>query len=40
MHIRTVQELMGHSDMRTTMIYTHIVKKNKLGVVSPIDDMG
>ena len=39
MHIRTLQELLEHSDIRTTIIYTHIAKKNKLGVVSPIDDM-
>ena len=37
--IRTVQELLGHSDIRTTMIYTHIAKKNILGVISPFDDL-
>ncbi len=35
--IRTIQELLGHTDVQTTMIYTHIAKKNKLGVRSPID---
>ncbi len=35
--IRTVQELLGHSDVRTTMIYTHVAKRNVLGVRSPLD---
>jgi integron integrase len=35
--IRTVQELLGHSDVRTTMIDTHVLKAGPLGVVSPLD---
>ena len=35
--IRTVQELMGHKDVSTTMIYTHVLNRNKLGVRSPLD---
>ncbi len=35
--IRTIQELLGHADVSTTMIYTHVAKKNKLGVISPLD---
>ena len=35
--IRTVQELLGHSNVQTTMVYTHVAQKNKLGVKSPLD---
>lgn len=35
--IRTVQELLGHSDVRTTMIYTHVLNKGPGGVRSPLD---
>jgi len=37
--IRTVQELLGHSTLQTTMIYTHIAQKNMLGVKSPFDSI-
>lgn len=35
--IRTIQELMGHTDVRTTMVYTHVVNRGGLGVKSPAD---
>jgi integron integrase len=35
--IRTVQELLGHKDVRSTMIYTHVLSRNKYNVQSPLD---
>ena len=35
--IRTVQELLGHKDVRTTMIYTHVLNRNQFNVQSPLD---
>jgi site-specific recombinase XerD len=35
--IRTVQELLGHKDVRTTMIYTHVLQRGGRGVRSPLD---
>ena len=38
--IRTVQELLGHKDVATTMIYTHVMNRPRIAVKSPVDTLG
>ena len=38
--IRTVQDLLGHKDVTTTQIYTHVMQKPGVGVRSPLDQVG
>ena len=38
-NIRVVQELMGHADVKTTEVYTHVMEKDICAVLSPLDNL-